>query len=80
MSNRSSPATGFTSAQQNALGKSKKSLFKYKNIDKNRVESCENMPYAVSPLLNVETYDYASPSTKATRKIPKMPFKVLDAP
>jgi hypothetical protein len=62
------------------MGKSKKSLFKYKNSDKHKVEACENMPYAVSPLLNIETYDYASPGAKATRKIPKMPFKVLDAP
>jgi hypothetical protein len=40
----------------------------------------ENAPYAVSPLLNIDTNEYSSPSIKSTRKIPKMPFKVLDAP
>ena len=55
-------------------------MFKYKNKTKDHGASKENAPYAVSPLLNIDNYDYASPSIKATRKIPKMPFKVLDAP
>jgi hypothetical protein len=36
--------------------------------------------FAVSPLLNIDTDEYSSPNIKTTRKIPKMPFKVLDAP
>lgn len=28
----------------------------------------------------MENNDYSSPAIKSTRKIPKMPFKVLDAP
>ena len=40
----------------------------------------ENAAYSISPLLNIDTDEYASSNVKVTRKIPKMPFKVLDAP
>ena len=40
----------------------------------------ENAPFQISPLYNIDTDEYTSPSVKSTRKIPKMPFKVLDAP
>lgn len=40
----------------------------------------ENDPFAITPLLNIDSTDYSSPSVKNIRKIPKMPFKVLDAP
>jgi hypothetical protein len=60
--------------------KSRKSLFKYKSISNNKSEISENAPYSVSPLININTEEYSSPSIKTSRKIPKMPFKVLDAP
>lgn len=66
-----------------AHNNSKPSLFKYKSLYSSRQsksEISENAPYSVSPLININTEEYSSPSVKSTRKIPKMPFKVLDAP
>jgi hypothetical protein len=58
--------------------KSKKSsIFRFKNKSKNNEN---NAPFSVSPLINMDNNEQISTSVKSTRKIPKMPFKVLDAP
>jgi len=64
----------------NAFAKPKKNIFMYTNNMKMRSAAQENAPFAVSPLLNIDTEDNTTPSVKNTRKIGKMPFKVLDAP
>lgn len=40
----------------------------------------ENLSCNSNPLLNLDSGDYTSSTVKQTRKISKMPFKVLDAP
>ena len=39
-----------------------------------------NGPFSLNPLINIDSAEINSSSIKPTRKIPKMPFKVLDAP
>jgi hypothetical protein len=43
--------------------KARKSIFKYKTSQFDQSMS-ENAPYAVSPLLNIDTNEYSSPSVK----------------
>jgi len=71
-------ATSLNHTISSMMAKSKKSIFKYTNKEKYQSENMA--PYSVSPLLNIDTTEQTSPSVKNTRKIPKMPFKVLDAP
>lgn len=58
--------------------KTRQSIFKYKNQD--NVQNENLAPFSVNSMLNIDTNEQISPSVKNTRKIPKMPFKVLDAP
>lgn len=39
----------------------------------------ENSPFGFAPIINMDHEKYST-TLKSTRKIPKMPFKVLDAP
>ena len=53
-------------------------LFRFKTEMKKQHEIVK--PFQISPLVNIDNEQYCNPVQKTTRKIPKMPFKVLDAP
>jgi cell division cycle 20-like protein 1 (cofactor of APC complex) len=45
-----------------------------------KIQSNENLPFSISPLPNSMHSERFLGNNTTTRKIPKMPFKVLDAP
>jgi hypothetical protein len=81
LSNQNMNSSCFSSSYSNyQMMKPKKSILKYKfdPIRKSLVSPYQS--FSVTPLLNIDTETHSSTSIKNSRKIPKVPFKVLDAP